>query len=148
MPSRYWSCLNGCIGIALLAAAGGLYGQESVRTTWWLAADSHVGRGHTASTLAAAVADVNALGIAHYGIVLGDLVQRDTHVEQTFVATMNGLNADWTHVLGNHDSGGPLLAPNYNARSVHGVRFMTTVTSQGFNEYHLKVGFRDSWGGS
>ncbi len=116
----------------LAATAPAADEAENSPITWWVAADPHVGHGseqYPGQHISRAVADVNQLGIADKAILLGDLVEDSSAMGEILLEEMAKLEADWTYVLGNHDfdniTGEPALPPRYEARTVHGIRFIS-----------------------
>ncbi len=116
---------------ALYARLEPLEEHFTEETTWWVAADSHVGHRSEPSLgehLASSVADVNELGIADYAIMLGDLVEDNYDYATPFIREMNKLDVGWTYVLGNHDfvrdANEPVLPVHFSARTISGIRFL------------------------
>jgi len=151
--SRYfrmtWSAMiASCLLIACTTITA--WAAENNPVTWWVLSDSHVDHIAYDGNLGRAVADVNALGITHYAIVLGDCVDErgepyrqgypDTTPQQRwvkFVGKMNQLKHEWTYVLGNHDNTGRAIPvnsvtdPNWFSKTVNGVRII------GLSDEHL-----------
>ncbi len=144
------------IALACIPLAFAIHAPEvtAEQTTWWVGADSHVGHpteDHVGQHLAESVADVNALGIADYAIILGDLVEDRHEYAEVFEETMNALDVEWTYVLGNHDfdedDHEPVLEPHYAAQTVQGIRFIQLSDElTGFEDRDLVMsGEQESW---
>ncbi len=107
---------------------------EDMEETWWIIADTHIGS-HRASeanaleNLQKAVADANELGLSQKAIVLGDFVHDSPDFVPDFVNAMDGLDHEWTYVLGNHDfdrhgSGERVMDRNFFKMDIGGIRFI------------------------
>ncbi len=118
--------------------------------TWWIGADTHIGRTadlRELNYLKAAVDDVNELGISDYAIILGDLVEDDPQFVEPFVNAMNNLDHDWTYVIGNHDfdrhgTGERVMDRVYFNKVLGGVRFLAFSDDGMWNNGDVKQGYQ------
>ncbi len=144
------------IAAACILLAFGLPATEAAaeQTTWWVGADPHVGHpteDYVGQHLGESMEDVNQLGIADFAIILGDLVEDRHEFGEVFEEKMNALDVEWTYVLGNHDfdedDHEPVLAPRYEARTVHGIRFIQLSDERtGFEDRDLVMSAeQESW---
>ena len=141
---------------ACVLLAFGLPATEAAaeQTTWWVGADPHVGHpteDYVGQHLGESMEDVNQLGIADFAIILGDLVEDRHEFGGVFEEKMNALDVEWTYVLGNHDfdedDHEPVLEPRYEARTVHGIRFIQLSDERtGFEDRDLVMSAeQESW---
>jgi hypothetical protein len=86
-------------------------------TSIWFYSDTHLGTClHVGgcNNFTRAIADINSYIPIDYSFGAGDLTHNDATFQQTYLDTIQTINAQNYYILGNHDLGDWSIEPNYN----------------------------------